>query len=250
MRRFHNSVDEELICDHCSKMFKTQNKLYLHIKSVHEVENLPCKECGKIYKNSYALRKHIKHSHSKGLIASGPSNQEESFTDYSNHDWHKVLALKSGCDDSLVQKVSSFVGDQLTTKPMVNGSDQQKFNGLIPIDGIKLHADEKQDKSPNLQQLGENIKFASEENLSKKNEENNMQHVFQSSLRQNQFDFCRYYQVQQHFEKIQRMQYHTGQVNQINQHQKTSENDSDPLIRCNSMIPKEEVINDQLPEQD
>ena len=64
VRRYHNSIDEEMDCDQCDKVFKNKNGLYLHNLAVHTVENIPCNICGKISRNSYLLNKHIKHNHS------------------------------------------------------------------------------------------------------------------------------------------------------------------------------------------
>ena len=38
---------KKLSCDFCSKVFKSQNNLYLHNLAVHTVENIPCHECEK-----------------------------------------------------------------------------------------------------------------------------------------------------------------------------------------------------------
>ena len=55
-----HSVDEQLVCDVCNKVYKNMRRLNYHINEVHVRENSFCHICGKLFLNKYKLQKHIR----------------------------------------------------------------------------------------------------------------------------------------------------------------------------------------------
>ena len=53
------SSEEKFSCQSCGKMFKSENILKSHYRTVHERANrVTCVKCGQTFSNKYILRKH------------------------------------------------------------------------------------------------------------------------------------------------------------------------------------------------
>ena len=129
------------------------------------------------------------------------------------------------------QNIGLCGSDNVTTQSKVNRSEIQNVSGLMPINDMDLHTHKKQHEKSNLEHLEENKKFVPQDC---------QKHDMQKILRLNPLkDLYKYYHAQQQFQQIQRSLFHNELVYQSSRHEKTNENNSQPLV-----MSKEEVVND------